>query len=108
MNFCPPKVTVDRKYFGTKTKHTREDAKHPRYRKTAFSVMPDSYEVNVCRLERTTRQPNSHVEEPKIDLADYRFLKDFDAVSAMKPGPDSTPENPTWVYADNTVWWAKA
>ena len=30
-----------------------------------------------------------------------------DAVSAVEPGPDSTAENPTWVFANTKVWWVR-
>ena len=108
-NFCPPGVTVTKESNPrtgvTTTTYTRSDAKI-HISETAFSV-PDSYKVTVIdsRLDTPAVGNPGNVEGPTIDIADYPFLKE--AVSAIKPGPDSTAENPTWVFADNEVWWVR-
>ena len=77
---------------------------------TAFSI-PDSYQVTVVDSRAETNcswQSKSNVEgDTKIDIADYPFLAE-DVVSAVKPDPDSTAENPPLIFADNKVWWVKA
>ena len=109
-NFCPPKVAVTTKtHFNEETGeetevpvYTRSDA-NIHVTKTAFSI-PDSYKVTVVDSDETNGNPST-VTGPKIDLADYPFLRE--GMSAVKPGPDSTAENPTWVFADNEVWWVR-
>ena len=99
-NFCPPKVTE--KPGRTGTVYTRTDDK-THISQTAFSI-PDSYKVTVVDSDQTNGNPST-AADPKIDLANYPFLRD--AVSAVKPGPDSTAENPTTVFANNSVWWVR-
>ena len=103
-NFCPPSVTVTTKVVDDEvvTESTRSDA-NIHISKTAFSI-PDSYQVTVVDSDETNGNPST-VTAPKIDLADYPFLRQ--AVSAVKPGPDSTEANPTTVFADNKVWWVR-
>ena len=99
-NFCPPEVTVTADLGGNT--YTRGDA-NIHISKTAFSV-PTSYEVMVVDSEEPDGNP-SDVEGPKIDLADYPFLRH--AVSAVEPGADSTEANPTTAFAYNTLWWVR-
>ena len=100
-NFCPPEVTATTTYDpatqGTKTVITREDA-HIHISETAFSI-PDSYKVTVVDSEATNGNPAT-ATEPKIDLADYPFLRQ--AVSAVE-----TQEDGTTVFAGNSVWWVR-
>ena len=105
-NFCPPAV----KYTPAQTGGlTPEPAKYERSNanihisETAFSV-PTSYKVTVVDSDEANGNPST-ATEPKIDLADYQFLRG--AVSAVKPGPDSTEANPTTVFADNSIWWVR-
>ncbi len=102
-NFCPPSVMHRAKAGRNPAVDVRTDA-HTHISETVFSV-PDRYKVTVVDSGVTNGNP-SNVTGPKIDLANYPFLRD--AVSAVKPGPDSTAENPTTVFADNSVWWVKA
>lgn len=98
-NFCPPEVTVTEESTGrggTKIVTTRSDA-NIHISETAFSI-PDSYKVTVVDSEATNGNPAT-TTEPKIDLADYPFLRD--AVSAVKT------ENGATVFADNKVWWVR-
>ena len=106
-NFCPPEVehipgNLDA-LLPTPPQNTRTDA-NIHISETVFSI-PDRYKVTVIDSDETNGNP-SPSPEPNIDLANYPFLRDV--VSAVKPGPDSTPENPTWVFADNKLWWVKA
>ena len=108
-NFCPPGVKVtegtDPVTFLPTTEYTREPA-NIHISETAFSV-PDSYQVTVVdsRSETPAVGNPSNVEGDTIDIADYPFLAE--SILAVKPGPDSTAENPTWVFADNKVWWVR-
>ena len=110
-NFCPPSVehttqTHMNEETGEETTvpvNTRTDA-NIHISETAFSI-PDRYKVTVVDSDETNGNPST-ATEPKIDLANYPFLRG--AVSAVKPGPDSTPENPTTVFANNSLWWVKA
>ena len=95
-NFCPPKVTVTTD-DEEETVYTRTDA-DIHISETAFSV-PDSYKVTVVDSDATNGNPST-ATGPKIDLADYPFLRE--AVSAVKPGPNNTT-----VFADNKVWWVR-
>ena len=101
-NFCPPEVTVtehvDPVTHKTVKVYTRHDANID-IRKTAFSI-PDSYKVTVVDSSVAGGNPST-VTGPKIDLAQFPFMKDFNAVSAMKTEGGST------VFADNKVWWVK-
>ena len=81
------------------TTYKRTDA-HIDISKTAFSI-PDTYKVTVVDSAEANGNPSS-ASEPKIDLANYPFLRK--AVSAVKPGPDSTGDNPTTVFAGNSIW----
>ena len=109
-NLCPPKVEVTTETHTdeetgeetTVTAYTRSDA-NIHISETAFSI-PDSYKVTVVDSAETNGNPST-ASEPRIDLADYPFLRQ--AVSAVEPGPDSTAENPTTVFADNSVWWVR-
>ena len=105
-NFCPPSVThkMTDDGLGNKTiTHTRTEG-DIHTSETAFSV-PDRYKVTVIDSDHPNGNP-SPSPDPNIDLAKYPFLRAV--VSAVKPGPDSTLENPTWVFADNKLWWVKA
>ena len=109
-NFCPPSVmhTTETKENDDGdevevTEHTRAEA-NIHISETVFSV-PDRYKVTVVDSGVTNGNPST-VTGAKIDLAKYPFLRR--AVSAVNPGPDSTPANPTWVFAGNSVWWVKA
>ncbi len=104
-NFCPPavEVTTEEDDDGeVVTVTTRSDA-NIHISETAFSV-PDSYKVTVVDSDVPNGNPSTSTE-PKIDLADYPFLRL--GVSAVEPGPDSTDENPTTVFADNSVYWVR-
>ena len=109
-NFCPPKVTSTTEYDEEKgvdvTDYTRHDA-NIHISKTAFSI-PDSYKVTVVdsRTEVSNGNPST-VTGPTIDIADFPFLAEEGAVSAVKPGPDSTADNPTTVFANETLWWVR-
>ena len=108
-NFCPPKVTVT-------TEEDDEGEEVPVYNradasihisKTAFSI-PDSYKVTVIDSRPgTTNGTSSTVTGPTIDIADFPFLAKGNAVSAVKPDPDSTADNPPTVFANNTLWWVR-
>ena len=111
-NFCPPEVTVTTETHTdeetgeetTVTVYDRSDA-NIHISETAFSI-PDSYKVTVIDSRPSTvNGTSSKVTGETIDLADYPFLRE--AVSAVKPGPDSTAENPTTVFANNTVYWVR-
>ena len=106
-NFCPPKVTetTEEDDDGEDvTVYTRSDA-DIHISETAFSI-PESYKVTVIDSRpETVNGTSSKVTGETIDLADYPFLRE--AVSAVKPGPDSTAENPTTVFAGNTVYWVR-
>ena len=97
MNFCPPLVTETVKFSGTT--YTRHDA-NIHIRKTAFAI-PNSYEVSVVDSSVPGGNPSS-VEDPKIDLAYYPFLKRGNAVSAVETNDDGET-----VYADAKVWWVR-
>ena len=108
-NFCPPEVTVtteeDDEGEGV-TVYTRTDA-NIHISETVFSV-PDSYKVTVIDTRTTTTNGTStDVTGPTIDIADFPFLANSGAVSAVKPDPDSTAENPPNVFADNSLWWVR-
>ena len=100
-NFCPPEVTettIDGEFGGEPTTtYTRSDA-NIHVSKTAFSI-PTSYKVTVVDSAEINGNP-SDAAEPKIDLADYPFLRD--AVSAVE-----TKEDSTTVFADNSIWWVR-
>ena len=100
-NFCPPQVTQTEEstLTGTKIVTTRTDA-NIHISKTAFSI-PDTYKVTVVDSAEANGNPST-ASEPKIDLANYPFLRS--AVSAVRAGPDSTKDNPTTVFADNSIW----
>ena len=105
-NFCPPRVTV-KDNFGTMT-YTRADA-NIHVSETVFSI-PDSYKVTVIDTREgvTNGVPDrGDVTGPSIDIADFPFLAHGNAVSAVKPDPDSTEANPTTVFADNSLWWVR-
>ena len=104
-NFCPPAVTHKKEttFTGTKIVNTRTDA-NIHISETVFSV-PDRYKVTVVDSAETNGNPST-VTGPKIDLASYPFLRDV--VSAVKPDPESTAENPPNVFANNSLWWVKA
>jgi len=105
-NFCPPEVTETTEYDpateSVVTVTTRSDT-NIHISETAFSI-PDSYKVTVVDSAEINGNPST-ASEPRIDLSDYPFLRQ--AVSAVEPGPDSTAENPTTVFADNSVWWVR-
>ena len=105
-NFCPPGVRVTTETVGreTKTKYTRSDA-NIHISKTAFSI-PDSYKVVVVDsgtdnglLSDSDRDYDSNT--PTIDIADFPFLAQGGAVSAVKTKDGTT------VFADNTLWWVR-
>ena len=111
-NFCPPAVEVTTETHTdpvsgdptTVTVHKRSDA-DIHISETAFSV-PDSYKVTVVDSRpETVNGTSSDVTGATIDLADFPFLSE--AASAVEPGPDSTDENPTTVFANNSVWWVR-
>ena len=100
-NFCPPKVTHDivrkpgRPPIET---FTRTDA-NIHISETVFSI-PDSYKVTVVDTRPGVNDGNpSTVTGSTIDIADFPFLAENGAVSAVKPGPDDTT-----VFANNTLW----
>ena len=106
-NFCPPEVTVTSGRGGTT--YTRSDA-DIHISETVFSV-PDSYKVTVIDTDNSISDPD-HADGPTvtgdtIDIADFPFLANSGAVSAVKPDPDSTAENPPDVFADNSLWWVR-
>ena len=108
-NFCPPAVTHTITTNDDDEEvpvNNRTDA-NIHISETAFSI-PDRYKVTVVDSGHPKGNPTPPLPatEPKIDLAKYPFLRG--AVSAVEPGPDSTTENPTTVFADNKVWWVKA
>ena len=92
-NFCPPKVTVTTETHTdeetgeetTVTDYTRSDA-NIHVTKTAFSI-PDTYKVTVVDSAATNGNPST-VTGPKIDLADYPFLREA-------------------VSVDEEVWWVR-
>ena len=100
-NFCPPAVEVTTETHTdpvsgeptTVTVHKRSDA-NIHISETAYSV-PDSYKVTVVDSGVTNGNPATS-SEPKIDLADYPFLKE--AVSAVTDDGK---------FADNSVWWVR-
>ena len=100
-NFCPPEVTATTTYDpvteGTKPGYARSDA-NIHISETAFSI-PDSYKVTVVDSLATNGNPST-ATEPKIDLADYPFLRE--AVSAVETLSDGTT-----VFAGNSVWWVR-
>lgn len=97
-NFCPPEVTVTSGLGGTT--YTRADA-NIHISETAFSV-PDSYKVTVVDSRSGTTNGNpSDVTGPTIDIADFPFLAEGGAVSAVKT------ENGASVFADNSVYWVR-
>ena len=102
-NFCPPEVTVTTEVDEVEeevTVYTRTDA-NIHISKTAFSI-PDSYKVTVIDSRPTTVNGNpGNVTGPTIDLADFPFLAEDDAVSAVKT------ENGSTVFANNTLWWVR-
>ncbi len=115
-NFCPPEVEVTTETHTdeetgeetTVTVTTRSDA-NIHISETAFSI-PDSYKVTVVDSDIPIANPDHNdgpkdIAGPTIDLSDYPFLRQ--AVSAVEPAPDSTAENPTTVFADNSVWWVR-
>ena len=100
-NFCPPKVTVTTEDDGLGHKtitHTRTDANID-IRQTAFAI-PDSYKVTVIDTG-ASNGTSSNVTGPTIDLADYPFLKNSGAVSAVET------ENGANVFAGNSLWWVR-
>ena len=109
-NFCPPAVTEttethtdeDTGEETTVTVYNRSDA-NIHISETAFSI-PDSYKVTVVDSDETNGNPST-ASGPKIDLADFPFLRE--GISAVEEGPDSTTENPTTVFADNSVYWVR-
>ena len=115
-NFCPPEVEVTTETHTdeetgeetTVTVTTRSDA-NIHISETVFSI-PDSYKVTVVDSDIPIANPDHNdgpkdIVGPTIDLSDYPFLRQ--AVSAVEPGPDSTAENPTTAFADNSVWWVR-
>ena len=107
-NFCPPGVTVtegtDPVTFLPKPDYTRHDA-NTHISETAFSF-PDSYKVTVIDSRNPISNPEHddgpEVEGDTIDIADFRFLAQDDAVSAVE-----TEEDGTTVFANNTLWWVR-
>ena len=101
-NFCPPSTVHTRETRTnpvteeqeTVTVTTRSDA-NIHISETVFAV-PDRYKVTVVDSGVTNGNPSS-VTGPKIDLANYEFLRD--AVSAV---------NDDGQFAHNSVWWVKA
>ena len=103
-NFCPPGVTVttEEDDEGEEvTVYTRTDA-NIHISETVFSI-PDSYKVKVIdsRAETVNGNPGN-IQDATIDIADFLFLAENGAVSAVEPGP-----NDTTVFADNTLWWVR-
>ena len=101
-NFCPPKVTVTDN-FGENQTYTRADA-NIHISKTAFSI-PDSYKVTVVDSRPATPavgNPSGYAEGTTIDIADFPFLAQGGAVSAVKTKKDGTT-----VFANNTLWWVR-
>ena len=96
-NFCPPAVEHipgDPQAFPpTEPQNTRSDA-NIHISETTFSV-PDSYKVTVVDSEVTNGNPSTSTE-PKIDLADYPFLRL--GVSAVTDDGK---------FADNSVYWVR-
>ena len=110
-NFCPPEVTVTTEYDPVKRKNvtvnTRSDA-NIHISETAFSI-DDSYKVTVIDTRPDTVDgTDDEVTGPTIDIADFPFLAKSGAVSAVKPDPASTAENPRPdVFANNSLWWIR-
>ena len=111
-NFCPPEVKQTTKYDPATeqnvTTTTRSDA-HVHISKTVFSI-PDSYQVTVVdsrpgTVNGSPSQPADgspgKVEGPTIDIADFPFLANGNAVSAVKT------ENGRSVFADNSLYWVR-
>ena len=95
-NFCPPRVTVQED-LGEET-YTRHEA-NIHISETDFSI-PDSYRVKVVDSGVVNGNPSTETG-PKIDLAKFPFMKNGNAVSAVKT------ENGSTVFAHNEVWWVK-
>ena len=105
-NFCPPAVEHRPKQGRKPAQDIRTDA-NINIRQTAFSI-PDSYKVTVIDTrEGVSNGTSSEVTGSTIDIADFPFLAEDDAVSAVKPDPDSTAENPPNVFANNKLWWVR-
>ena len=102
-NFCPPQVTVTTEIDEDEevTVYTRHDA-NTHISKTAFSI-PDSYKVTVIDSRATSPAVANpgYVTGPTIDIADFPFLAQDGAVSAVKTGNGAT------VFANNTLWWVR-
>ncbi len=107
-NFCPPKITQTTETrtdpeTGAEmqvTVNTRSGA-NIHISETVFSV-PDSYKVTVVdsRDETVNGNPDD-VEGPTIDIADFPFLAEGGAVSAVET------ENGANVFANNSLWWVR-
>ena len=103
-NFCPPEVTVTTKEevkdeeTVTETVNTRSNA-NTHISKTVFSL-PESYKVTVIDSQQSHGHPDD-VRGPTIDLADYPFLKNGGAVSAV-----DNEDNPR-AFAGNSLYWVK-
>ena len=87
-NFCPPEVTVTTEEVDPEdeeeTVYTRSNA-DIHISKTAFSI-PDSYKVTVIdsRNPTTVNGNPDNVTGDTIDIADFPFLAQDNAVSAVK------------------------
>lgn len=104
-NFCPPEVTVTTKYDPAARRNvtvtTRADA-NIHISETVFSI-PDSYKATVIDTRSGIVNGNpGNYQGATIDIADFPFLAENGAVSAVEPGP-----NDTTVFADNTLWWVR-
>ena len=95
-NFCPPEVTTQDGRGGTT--FTRTDA-NTHISGTAFSI-PDSYRVTVIDSGTDHGNPGN-VQGPTIDIADFPFLAEGGAVSAVET------ENGTTTFAGNSLWWVR-
>ena len=103
-NFCPPKVEQTTKSGGlggtTTIVNTRQGA-HSHISKTVYSI-PESYKVTVVDTRPgVINGTSSKVTGPTIDIADFPFLAESDAVSAVKT------ENDAPVFADNSLYWVR-
>ena len=73
---------------------------------TVFAI-PDSYKVTVVDSDTDNGNPNDNddpaddIEGPTIDIADFLFLADDSAVSAVET------ENGTTDFANNSLYWVR-